>query len=163
MRPKLKVGLKKSDILIEIVTLLVIVFYIVIGIYAWVKLPETIPIHFNSAGEIDGYGSKINLLILLPVIAAFYIVFTILSRFPHIYNYIVEINSDNAQVQYEYATRMIRLLKCELVILFTYIEVTMIRSAIEKVSGLGVLFLPITLLVVFGTLGYYIYKSLKAA
>lgn len=163
MRPKLKVELKKSDALIEIVTIVTIVLYIAIGVYAWVNLPETIPIHFNAGGEIDGYGSKINLFMLLPIIAVMYIVLTVLNRFPHIYSYIVEINSANAEVQYGYAVRMIRMLKCEMVILFTYIELAMIRSAFGEKLGLGILFLPIALLVVFGTLGYYIYKSLKAA
>ncbi|MEZ4786372.1 MAG: SdpI family protein [Flavobacterium haoranii] len=30
--------------------------------FIWNQLPETIPIHWNGKGEIDGYGSKIDLL-----------------------------------------------------------------------------------------------------
>lgn len=40
----------------------------------WGSLPEEVPIHWNAAGEVDGYGSKSSLLLLpflLPVLTYF--------------------------------------------------------------------------------------------
>lgn len=58
---------KKSDIynlvLIACAFLLTIVFYN--------KLPDQVPIHWNSTGEIDGYGSKIFGGFIAPVIMIF--------------------------------------------------------------------------------------------
>jgi len=35
--------------------------------WAWPRLPESIPIHWNIHGEVDGYGSKFVGLLLLPL------------------------------------------------------------------------------------------------
>jgi uncharacterized membrane protein len=48
-----------------------IVIMFIISIWAWMQLPagEQIPIHWNAAGEADGYGSKFTGLMLLPLIS----------------------------------------------------------------------------------------------
>ena len=50
-------SLKSLNIIIPIITT---IFAIIMIFY----LPETIPSHFNTAGEVDGYGSKYLVLIL---------------------------------------------------------------------------------------------------
>ena len=45
---------KKLLVLTSIITLLPVLA----GLLLWDRLPETIPIHWNVAGEIDGYGSR---------------------------------------------------------------------------------------------------------
>ena len=37
--------------------------------WAWPSAPAQIPIHWNIAGQIDGYGSKFTGLLLLPIVA----------------------------------------------------------------------------------------------
>lgn len=47
--------------------------------YLWNGLPGTVPIHWNAAGKIDGYGSKDELiLILLLVCGLNYVIFLVL-------------------------------------------------------------------------------------
>jgi uncharacterized membrane protein len=41
----------------------------VAAIWIWPSAPAQIPIHWNLAGQIDGYGSKFTGLLLLPAIA----------------------------------------------------------------------------------------------
>lgn len=48
------------DIYLEGLSILGIIVYAAILVYGWVKLPNTIPTHFNFSGQIDSYGSKIN-------------------------------------------------------------------------------------------------------
>ena len=49
--------------------------------YIWNTLPQEIPIHWNIAGEIDGYGSK-GMLILIPILLPLllYIIFIIMPK-----------------------------------------------------------------------------------
>ena len=45
---------KKTLVLTSVVTLLPVLA----GLFLWNRLPETLPIHWNAAGEVDGYGSR---------------------------------------------------------------------------------------------------------
>lgn len=38
--------------------------------WAWQRVPERMPVHWNAAGEVDGYGGKFVGLLLLPLTAA---------------------------------------------------------------------------------------------
>ncbi|MBP2032968.1 hypothetical protein J2Z42_001647 [Clostridium algifaecis] len=90
-----------------------------------------------------------------------YIFLTTLSRFPRIYNYLKPITKENAEYQYKCARQLIIIIKAEFAIIFTYVGWNSIKVALEKVSGLGIWFLPIILVVIFGTLAIYIRKCLK--
>jgi len=46
-----------------------IVVMFAIAIWKWPSVPEKIPIHWNIAGNIDGYGSKFTGLLLIPIVA----------------------------------------------------------------------------------------------
>lgn len=49
--------------------------------YIWNQLPEKVPVHWNSLGEIDRYGEKIELL-LIPLMLPFlvYLIFLIVPK-----------------------------------------------------------------------------------
>lgn len=127
---------------------------------AWGRLPGIVPMHFNAAGEIDSYGSKLVLLSLLPITYLLYALLSVIQRFPQAGNYIVVITAENAHRQYKLVKAMLGILKLELLILFAYMQHVIIQGAYSKMS-LGPWFLPITLIAVFGTLVIYIYKSAK--
>lgn len=160
-RPKLQIPLSKFEIFIELISVIIFIMNFIMVILAWNKLPSIIPSHFNAAGEIDGYGSKATLLILIPVIAILYAGLTLLANYPYIFNYAVEINEQNAEFQYRLARTFVRILKAELVMIFIYLEYSIIMSAFNSKLGLGITFLPISLVAVFGSIGYYIYRSVK--
>lgn len=46
----------------------VIVLPLLAALIFWNKLPTTIPIHWNAAGQVDGYGSKTMAFLLMPAI-----------------------------------------------------------------------------------------------
>lgn len=160
-RPKIKIPMTKLDIVIEIASIAMLILNIMIVLFSWNKLPSIIPTHFDIEGQVNGYGSKTTILILIPVIFALYIGLTILRKFPNAYNYLSEITEKNAQVQYKYATRFIQILKLELILLFTYIQYSIIQSAFAGQGTIGPLFMPIVLIVVFVTLGVYISISVQ--
>lgn len=47
----------------------VIVAMFAVAAWAWPSAPAQIPIHWNLAGQIDGYGSKFTGLLLMPIVA----------------------------------------------------------------------------------------------
>lgn len=51
-----------------IVTTIVMLLPILVGVILWNRLPEQFPIHFNTAGEVDGWSSKAFAVFGLPLI-----------------------------------------------------------------------------------------------
>jgi len=160
-RPKNKVQLTNTDKLVEILGWLLIGAIWVLTITHYSNLPDTIPTHFNGAGEADGFGRKAS-IIGLPVIATLlFIGLTLLNRFPHVFNYPTVITQDNALRQYTLATRMLRYLKLVLILVFGGIEFMTIQNATGKAAGLGAWFLPLTLVLIFIPLIYFLINSFK--
>jgi uncharacterized membrane protein len=160
-RPKIKIKLTRLDIYLEIMSAVFLIVYFLILCLSWTKLPDIIPTHFDFAGKINGYGSKGTLFILMPVVVGLYILFTILVKFPHIYNYAVDITEENAERQYRLAVRLMRVMKMVIIAVFTYIQYAIVSSAAANKPKLGGWFLPVVLIAVFLPLICYLFKSMK--
>jgi uncharacterized membrane protein len=160
-RPKLKIQLSPMDQVFELLGWGVLLALWVWTVSSYSSLPDSIPTHFNAAGEADDFGRKAS-IVRLPVIATLlYIGLTLLNRFPHIFNFPTPITQDNALRQYTNATRMIRNLKLILVLVFAGISFQTIKQANGEAAGLGVWFLPVTLGAIFLPLLYFVIKSIK--
>jgi len=160
-RPKLKLELTTFDKTLEILGWTSILAIWVLTITNYTNLPDTIPIHYNGAGQADGFGGKATILTLPIIATVLFIGLTILNKFPHIFNYPTNITQDNALRQYTNATRLIRYLKLIIVIIFGLIAFKTIENANGEADGLGMWFLPLTLGLIFIPLTYYIIKTLK--
>ena len=145
---------------LDIIGVVLVVALIVITCIYWIKAPDIVPIHFNFKGEIDSYGSKNTLFILLPIAIIIYIGLAILSKYPEVYNYCIEINDKNKEKQYLMASTFIRIINVEMLAIFFYIQISMAIS-MNNGKSLSITFLPITLFILFGSVGFYIYKSVK--
>jgi hypothetical protein len=161
MRPKLKVPLKPAEIILEVVCILAFLSSCVYLIFSWSKMPDIIPIHFAVSGPADNFGTKRALLILLIIYLVIYTILSVEQRFPHKLNYIVKITESNVLIQYTYAVRLLRVLKLLIMLAFSYIEIQIIRSSISGENTLGALFIPLFLVLLLGTLGIYLWKSVK--
>ena len=58
----------KKNLRTLIITSIVILLPILAGVILWDQLPEQIPIHWNAAGEIDGWSSKLFAVLGMPLI-----------------------------------------------------------------------------------------------
>jgi len=160
-RPKLKIQLSPMDQVLELLG-----WGVLLALWVWTgtsysSLPDTIPTHFNAAGEADGFGRKAS-IVGLPLIATLlYIGLTLLNRVPHIFNFPTPVTPDNALRQYTNATRMIRYLKLILVLVFAGISFQTIQQANGTGEGLGLWFLPLTLVLIFMPLLYFVVKSFQ--
>lgn len=160
-RPKIKLELITTDKIVEIAGWVLIVAFWTLTITTYSNLPDTIPIHYNGAGQADGFGGKSSILILPVIATVLYIGMTILNKFPHVFNYPTNITQDNALRQYTNATRMIRYLKLNIVFIFGIIAFKTIQNANGEADGLGSWFLPLILGLTFIPLIYFIIKSFK--
>jgi uncharacterized membrane protein len=52
-----------------------------VTIVSYPNLPETIPMHYNAAGEVDGYGEKHNIWTLPIVSTGLFLLLTLLIKF----------------------------------------------------------------------------------
>lgn len=158
-RPKIKITLTTTDKTFEIIGWLSIVAVWGLIFTNYSNLPDTIPTHYNGTGQADGFGGK-DVIFTLPLIATIlFIVLTVLNNFPHIFNYPTNITQNNAFRQYTNATRLIRFLKIIIVFIFGLITFKTIQNANGEAGGLGVLFLPLTIGLLFIPLIYFVIKS----
>lgn len=86
----------------------------------------------------------------------------VLSRFPHLYNYLVTITESNAEIQYRMASNFMIVLANVIIWLFTYMVWQSIRTALGKSEGMGPWFVPVFLFLSFGPIVVYLVASLKA-
>lgn len=91
---------KVINTLLDILGILLIVSLIITTFIFWKNAPDTIPTHYNLKGEIDAYGSKNSIFILLPIVVTIFIGLFFLGRYPQIYNYAVQITPQNKEKQY---------------------------------------------------------------
>ena len=142
-RPKIKLSLSPLDNKLELTSKVFLVVMWGLTLYTFLKLPTTIPTHFNASGQVDDYGNKLTLLILPILATIIYFGLTQLNKYPHIFNYMTKITEDNAQKQYTNATRMLRFLKLAILVIFSLIILFTYLTTNRATNGLGFWFLPL--------------------
>ena len=128
-------------------------------ILQWGNLPEEIPAHFNAKGEVDRWGSKIEVLILPGIGIFMWIFLGLLEKAPHMHNYPARLNERNVEAFYLNSRRLCNEVKNFCLILFAIISCEIVLVALGKIEGLGWWFLPVVLI---GT-GIPILKGLIAS
>ncbi|AVK95150.1 DUF1648 domain-containing protein [Lysinibacillus sphaericus] len=128
-------------------------------ILQWGNLPGEIPAHFNAKGEVDRWGSKIEVLILPGIGIFMWIFLGLLEKAPHMHNYPARLNERNVEAFYLNSRRLCNEVKNFCLILFAIISCEIVLVALGKIEGLGWWFLPVVLI---GT-GIPILKGLIAS
>ncbi|HAC16186.1 MAG TPA: hypothetical protein DCE78_09635 [Bacteroidetes bacterium] len=161
--PKITIELSKADKLIEIISWITLIFVWVTIVMNYSALPDTIPVHFGASGEPYSYGNKATIIILGFVMTFVFGMMSLLNRVPHIFNYPVKITPENARYQYTLATKLIRYINLSVVFLITFIIIMTMKIAHGEADGLGVWSLVTFMLIVFGPIANYFYKSFRAS
>lgn len=161
-RPVVEVPRSPFELAGEVVALAGIVVAVVVFLRAWPDLPERVPSHFGPRGEPDAWSSKETLAFPLLVAMGLYTLMTIVSRYPRSFNYPWRITEQNAARQYRLARSLMIWLKAEIVWMFAYIGWGMVRVAEGRAAGLGLLFLPVVLVAVAGTMVVYFWRTAQA-
>ncbi len=160
-RPLTRPEYEPVDWLLEILALLTLFSFLGYVIYIYQQLPDIIPTHFNAAGLADDYGGKNDIWMLPGVTVLLYFMLTLVNFIPHKFNYPTKITPQNAVRQYALATRLIRILKVVIMVMFFYIGYATVSVSYGKSSGIGVWFIPVFLGFVFIPMIIYFIRSSK--
>ncbi|MDX1478757.1 MAG: DUF1648 domain-containing protein [Saprospiraceae bacterium] len=160
-RPEVHLEPDHLDKRLQWLALAGLVVAIVLPVYHYGDLPETIPVHFGVTGEADGFGPRWIIWLLPAIGLAIYAGLSRLVRHPHSFNYPVPITEKNAGAQYRNAVRMIRILNALITCSFAWITWGIIQVATGSAGGLGMYSVLIFLLLVTGTTGYFLYRAFQ--
>ncbi|WP_284652125.1 DUF1648 domain-containing protein [Flavobacterium terrisoli] len=160
-RPLIKLQLTITDKILEVVGLLVLLGFWFFMLSHYTQLPDIIPTHFGGGGKPDGYGSKWT-IIMLPIVGTLlYTGLTIVSRFPHKFNYTATITQANAEKQYSIMVRMIRVMKTMVLLTFFVLDYQTTQIALGLPDIFGNWFLFLLFAMIFVPLFYFLIQSSK--
>ena len=133
--------MKKIKYLSTVVCIILIAIYGIHLALIYKSLPETVPDHFDFAGNPNSYGNRIS-LIMEPLISIMIIVvMDVVSCFPNSLNYPAKVTEDNKEFLYNVTLIMVSVIKIIVTVLLMYIGLCSIYS-----------FMPVTLVYVFVTM-----------
>ncbi len=158
-RPKLSVERTAVDRLLAVTAGLLALTPAVYLLLNWGALPETVPAHIGPDGLVDGWGGKGELAVLPVVILLFYILLSVLQRFPHTYNYLVRITEENAPAQYRIAVSMMGWMNLILSAGLSALFFSMVELAVRGSDRMAAWVLPVFMGSLFGCLWYYLAQS----
>ena len=160
-RPKIRPPRKFPDRVLEVIAMIAIIVGIVLVVQAWGTLPQTIPTHFDAAGNADDWGPK-GMIWLLPAISVVMIPFMLIfRRFPWLSNTPVKITEENAEYQYGLIVRLLNVLACVVSLLFLALLNDTISIAGGGASLLGSWFMPIFIAPIVVTLLWYFVSAMR--
>ncbi len=143
--------------IVQRLTLLVGLLTIVLPLVFWSAIPDTLPMHYNSAGKADHYSGKESLILLFFVVAMLMGVMSIVA-------YFVKSSATSKYAKAEERSwlhtvyPMVVFMNLALQGMFAYIMFCVVTS-----RNLGILFLPIAMIAVFAPLGFLVYKRNRAS
>ena len=162
-RPRIKPELNTLDrSLIATGNILILAVWIFV-LLTFSGLPESIPIHFNASGQVDGFGSRMLIFILPLLSSILFAGLTILNRHPHVFNYPVRVTAQNALLLYKHASRMIRVLAVVIATVFLNTAIGCVFIARGYIDKLPIWLFPVELILPYSVIIYFMYKLTKSA
>ena len=115
-----KIKNNKIDKLLEAACLMFLVGMVLFLCVNWSNIPDEIPAHYDWTGNIDRWGSKVE-IVIVPVMTWFlYLMMTGFEQIPDIWNTGVKVTEENKERVYRTLKYMVKTLKLIVVIAFTY-------------------------------------------
>jgi uncharacterized membrane protein len=148
---------------LSILALAALVFIPVNALYGPNPIPARIPMHFDVTGRPNGWGPSRSLWGLVFGGLVMYAVLTLVSRYPTAFNYPVKVTDENRPRLQALSLELLSWMKLEVLGLFSAIQYLIVTGARSASLPLPAAFLPVTLGVVFGTVGVYIVRFRRAA
>ena len=153
----MKVKKNKYDIFVEMVCLTLLVGVSIYLYLNWRSIPDMIPGHYNAMGEIDRMGSKKELVVLQIIGWLMYLILTVIGKFPQIWNTGVSVTEENKERVYRITKNLLNTVKLIMVAVFVYLTINS-----SQVISLTVWFLPVFLILLFGSMIFFIIKLVRA-
>ncbi|MGI5892330.1 MAG: DUF1648 domain-containing protein [Bacillota bacterium] len=136
-RPKIEIPRTQMEVIGEIVALLGLIVLVVIFFTYWGNIPDSVPMNFDASGKPNEWGSKLSLQYFLLIPLALYILLTLIGRKPHLFNFSVKINKQNAEKLYSIAIKYILFMKAILAWMFVYIFYAIFQVSLGLSDRMG--------------------------
>lgn len=159
-RPKIAIPKTKSEWLMDIVGYVALAVMLAVLIMNWGALPNEIPAHFDASGNVDRWGSKMELLILPGIGIGMHFFFMIIEKFPETHNYPARLNESNMEAFYTNSRQILNYMRNIINVLFTYIVYRSVAIALGDEATIGWPFFGI-LIVLFVVLIWKIVKHIR--
>ncbi|CAM3206502.1 DUF1648 domain-containing protein [Filibacter tadaridae] len=133
-RPKLIVQKSNIERVHDWVCVIVIIGMFAFTIQAIFQMPDSIPIHENGKGEINGWGSRWISIIMPFILVVIYIPLLFLQKYPEKHNYPERLSKGNVYAFYRNSKILISWLKFEFVLAFAYFNWYFVKVALGQTS-----------------------------
>jgi uncharacterized membrane protein len=142
----------------ELIAVAGLVFSVAVVADFYSRLPERIATHFNAEGVANGVGAKSILWVLVGVAVLLYVTLTMIEGLSRVVRLQRPLALEREKVVLAESMAMVGWVKVVICWMFAYLCLAMVRNGMGLQVGLGAWFLPVTLVVVFGTCGIYMMK-----
>jgi uncharacterized membrane protein len=145
----------------ELIAAAGLVFAVAVVADFYSRLPERIATHFNEAGIANGFGARSTLWVLVGIALLLYLTLSVINFVPGVVNLKRPLAPEREKAVWVETLAMVGWIKAEMCWVFAYLCLAMVRNGMGLQVGLGWEFLPVTLVVVFGTCGFYLVRILE--
>jgi uncharacterized membrane protein len=145
----------------ELIALAGVVFAAAVVGDFYSRLPERIATHFNAEGVANGFGARGTLWVLVGIACLLYVTLSAINFVPGVVNLKRPLAPEREKLVLAESMAMVGWVKVEVCWMFAYLCLAMVRNGMGMQVGLGRWFLPVTLVVVFGTAGFYLARIFR--
>lgn len=132
-----------------------------IAILGYMYLPETIPIHFDFKGNVDGYGPKAVIFILPAIGSLISLMIVLISDLPSDARLLKKFTASNSEFQKTMMKKWMHAIILSIVILFILLELSSIYTAVKGRSSILSGIAPLMLVFFIGQNIYFLYQFSK--
>lgn len=161
-RPVIELPMTPMEWLLQAVTTIILLATIAVVAYYWNQLPGQITIHFNIFGKPDNQGTKDWLIYLCGLSILNFLLMTVISRFPHTYNYLRPVTEANAAHQYSLARKFMFVMNLEVTGIMFFAIWSCIQVSLGASSTLDMTSMVTLLVALLISSGIYTYRASRA-
>ncbi|MCH8495931.1 MAG: hypothetical protein LAT57_09935 [Balneolales bacterium] len=136
-RPKINLPYTITDYLAEAVAIVALIIGPLYLFWHFGTLDSEVPLRYDSAGNVTSTGSPLAMFLLVGVSVFTYALLTIISKYPHVHNYPVEVTPENVEKLYKLSRTMLVWLKAICAALFTYIIYGSVEIAMGNATSMN--------------------------
>lgn len=122
----------------------------------WDEISDCIPVHYDLRGHVDRMAGKGSLWVVLMVGWVMFLALSAAEHFPQIWNTGIQVTAKNQEKVYRTLKNMLGTLKLIIAVLFSYLA---FQSAFS--GNLPPQFLPLFLLLTFGSLAFFLVRIIR--
>ena len=157
-RDRKKMPIPHSDRLLELVALAMVIMMLVLTGILYSKAPDTVPTHFNFAGDVDGWGGKGFYWILAAIMLVGMIICASAAYNRKLVNLPIRLKEPVFYRQIGLISRMCRIMTIAFGFIWLAVLLAMSASFIGMPEDVSVALIPLSVMLMLGVAMFYTLK-----